>query len=313
MILQISMCRRGRTDLANRTFTRELLETAAPEAAARNLREIARINRWFGGHAALIRMMRHSAHSQERFSVLDVGAGSGDMGRCLVRHFPNAQVISLDHRTAHLRNAASPRVVADALRLPFRSQAFDFVLCSSVLHHFRDHEVIEMIAALRPFARRALLLLDLERHPLAYWFIPLTRRLLKWSELTVHDGTVSVASAFRLEELVSLACDAGASEIAARQHRPWFRISVTIPANAPESHSAGSPHEERRGQIATKQALDAARVQSISPAEKMVDPERVTCRKEAVGGSVSHTETKMEVGLLSRSNAPGSADVKHLA
>jgi hypothetical protein len=98
-----------------------------------------------------------------------------------------------------------------------------------------------MIAALRPFASRALLLLDLERHPLAYWFIPLTRRLLKWSELTVHDGTVSVASAFRLEELVSLACDAGASEIAARQHRPWFRISVTIPANAPEIHSAASP------------------------------------------------------------------------
>jgi SAM-dependent methyltransferase len=205
MTPQLSMGRRWRTNLANRTFTRELLETAAPEAAARNLREIARINRWFGGHAALIRMMRNFVHSQERFSVLDVGAGSGDMGRCLVGHFPNAQVLSLDHRTAHLRKAAPPRVVADALRLPFRSRTFDFVLCSSVLHHFQDHEVIEMIVALRPFARRSLLLLDLERHPLAYWFIPLTRRLLRWSPLTLHDGPVSVASAFRLDELVCLA------------------------------------------------------------------------------------------------------------
>jgi ubiquinone/menaquinone biosynthesis C-methylase UbiE len=92
-------------NMANRTFTRELLETAPPEAAARNLRDIARINRWFGGHAALIRMMRNFVHPQERFSVLDVGAGSGDMGQCLVRHFQNAQVISLDHHTAHLRNA----------------------------------------------------------------------------------------------------------------------------------------------------------------------------------------------------------------
>jgi SAM-dependent methyltransferase len=246
------MHRRRRTDLANRTFTRELLETAAPEAAVQNLRDIARINRWFGGYTALIRLMRNLVHSQKQFSVLDVGAASGDMGRCLIRHFPNAQVLSLDHRAAHLRNAPSPRVVADALRLPFQPRAFDFVLCSSVLHHFRDHEVIEMIAALRPFARRALLLLHLERHPLAYWFIPLTRRLLKWSPLTLHDGPVSVASAFRLDELVSLAHAAGASEIAARRHRPWFRVSVTIPANAPEIHSAGSPHEEWASQIATK-------------------------------------------------------------
>jgi hypothetical protein len=89
-------------NMVNRTFTRELLETAPPEAAARNLRDIARINRWFGGHAALIRMMRNFVHPQERFSVLDVGAGSGDMGQCLVRHFQNAQVISLETTTRPL-------------------------------------------------------------------------------------------------------------------------------------------------------------------------------------------------------------------
>jgi 2-polyprenyl-3-methyl-5-hydroxy-6-metoxy-1,4-benzoquinol methylase len=259
MTLTLNMRRGWRTDLANRTFTRELLETATPEAAVRNLREIARINRWFGGHAALIRMMRNLVRSQERFSVLDVGAASGDMGRCLTRLFPNAQVTSLDHRLAHLHHATSPRVVADAVRLPFRPRAFDFVLCSSVLHHFPDHEVVEMIASLRPFARRALLLLDLERHPLAHWFIPLTRRLLKWSPLTLHDGPVSVASAFRLDELASFARAAGASEIVARRHRPWFRVSVTIPTNAPEIHSASAAF------IRT----------SISPVKKMIDTERV--------------------------------------
>ena len=129
MTLQPKMCRTWQTTFANRTFTRELLETAPPEAALRNLREIARINRWFGAHAALIRMMRNLVRSQERFSVRDVGAGSGDMGGCLVRHFPNAQVLSLDHRPAHLRNAASPRVVADALKLPFQAGAS--TLCSA--------------------------------------------------------------------------------------------------------------------------------------------------------------------------------------
>jgi 2-polyprenyl-3-methyl-5-hydroxy-6-metoxy-1,4-benzoquinol methylase len=219
---------------SGRALQPELLECAGPEPADRNLRDIARINRWFGGHDALLRIMKDLVDSREQFSLLDVGACSGDMGRCILRHFRNASVISLDHREFHLRDAASPRVVADALHLPFPKQAFDFVLCSSVLHHFPDCEVVEMIASLRHFARRALLLLDLERHPLAYRFLPLTRRIFGWSPLTVHDGPVSVAAAFRLEELVSLARAAGSKAVVGRKHRPWFRVSVVVPAGPPE-------------------------------------------------------------------------------
>jgi SAM-dependent methyltransferase len=152
------------------------------------------------------------------------------MGRCLTRHFRNANVISLDHRLSHLRNGPSPRVVADALELPFPTGSFDFVLCSSVLHHFPDDRVIDMIAKLRLFARRALLLLDLERHPVAHHFLPMTKRVFGWCPLTVHDGPMSVAAAFRVEELASLATGAGATVLAARRHWPWFRISVVVPS-----------------------------------------------------------------------------------
>ena len=218
-----------------RALNPELLDFAGPTYADRNLRELARINRWFGGHRALLRTMRDLVHPQEQFTVLDVGAGSGDMGRCLTRHFPEAKVISLDHRPLHLRHAPSPRVVADALQLPFARRSFDFVLCSSVLHHFPDSGVVDMISTLRLFARRALLLLDMERHPLAYHFLPMTRKILGWGPLTVHDGPISVAAAFRMEELVSLTRAAGSSVAIARRHRPWFRLSVVIPAGTPES------------------------------------------------------------------------------
>jgi SAM-dependent methyltransferase len=227
--------RRGNLPVGSgRALERELLECAGPQSADRNLRDIARINRWFGGHDALLRILRGFVSPDERFSLLDVGAGSGDMGRCITRHFRNAKVVSLDHREFHLRDAASPRVVADALQLPFSKQAFDFVLCSSVLHHFPDFEVVKMIASLRHFAQRALLLLDLERHPLAHRFLPITRRIFGWSPLTLHDGPVSVAAAFRLEELLSLAAAAGATAVVGRKHRPWFRLSVIVPAHAPE-------------------------------------------------------------------------------
>jgi len=217
-----------------RALKPELLECAGPAHADRNLRELARINRWFGGHRDLLRAMRDLVHPRERFSVLDVGAGSGDMGRCLTRHFPKVKVVSIDHRLLHLRKAPSPRVAADALQLPFAKHAFDFVLCSSVLHHFPDCGVVETISTLRQYARRALLLLGLERRPFAYHFLPLTRKILGWGPLTVHDGPISVAAGFRLEELVSLA-RAGGSDVAfARRHRPWFRVSVAVPACPPE-------------------------------------------------------------------------------
>jgi SAM-dependent methyltransferase len=210
------------------------LEYAEPESADRNLRDLARINRLFGGHRALLRVMRDLVNPDEQFSLLDVGAGSGDMGRCIIRNFRNAKVVSLDHQGFHLRAAPSPRVIADALQLPFAKHAFDFVLCSSVLHHFPDCEVVEMIASLRHVARRALLLLDLERHSLAYRFLPMTRGIFGWSPLTLHDGPASVAAAFRLEELVSLAYAAGSNTVVGRKHRPWFRVSLVIPAGPPE-------------------------------------------------------------------------------
>jgi hypothetical protein len=164
-----------------------------------------------------------------------VGAGFGDMGKCLTRHFRHAKVVSLDHRPVHLRNAPLPRVVADGFRLPFAKHAFDFVLCSSVLHHFPDNGVVDMVSTMRLCARRALLLLDLERHPLAYHFLPMTRKILGWGPLTVHDGPISVAAAFRLEELVSLTRAAGSNVAIGRRHRPWFRLSVVVPACSPDS------------------------------------------------------------------------------
>lgn len=125
-------------------------------------------------------------HPMERFTLLDVGAGSGDMGQCVRAHYPRVRVASLDRRCFHLSRAGGPRVAADAFQLPFRHGTFDFVLCSSLLHHSPDSRATELISALRPFARRSLIILDLERRLLPYWFLPLTKWLLNRSHMTVR-------------------------------------------------------------------------------------------------------------------------------
>jgi SAM-dependent methyltransferase len=211
-----------------RVLKPELLDSAADESRNRNLDDIARINHWCGGHRTLLRVLRDLASPRERFSVLDVGAASGDMGECIREAFPNAMVLVTDYRLAHLRNAALPRLAADAFRLPFRPGAFDFVICSSVLHHFPDEAIVDLIRKTRSLARRALIIIDLERHLIPYYFLPMTRRLFGWSTLTLHDGPISVAAGFRAEELASLTRAAGASALTVRKHRPWFRLSAVV-------------------------------------------------------------------------------------
>ena len=213
-----------------RVIEPEGLACADPADAARNLRDLARINRWFGGHRTLLRLLQAQAGPGEPFTVLDLAAASGDMGRCIRRHFPNAAVTSMDIQEIHMREAAGPRVAGDAFRLPFRPRSFDFVLCSSLLHHFPDADVVELIAGVRPLARRALIIIDMERHRFAHRFLPWTRLLLGWSDLTVRDGSLSVAAAFRLEEFASLVSAAVAGPARVRRHRPWFRLSAVVPA-----------------------------------------------------------------------------------
>jgi 2-polyprenyl-3-methyl-5-hydroxy-6-metoxy-1,4-benzoquinol methylase len=233
---------------SRRVLQPELLETAGLALAKKNLHDMARINRWFGPHRALLRLMKDLVSPEEQFSLLDVGAGSGDMGKCILKRFRHAKVVSLDRRSTNLHNAQRPRVAADAFQLPFLPKTFDFVLCSSFLHHFPDSQVIELVAEVRRVARRALIILDLERHPLAYCFLPMTKGLFGWSPLTVHDGPVSVAAAFRPAELAALVRAAGADSTLVHRHRPWFRISAVVWACSAEE----AEHEPARVENASQ-------------------------------------------------------------
>ena len=75
-------------------------------------------------------------------------------------------------------------------------------------------------------ARRAVLVIDLERNPIAYYFLPWTRWMFGWDPVTVNDGAISVEAAFRPRELEALARRAGLENPRARAYRPAFRIGL---------------------------------------------------------------------------------------
>jgi SAM-dependent methyltransferase len=215
--------------LRERFIVPEMLDHAPPDVARASLRDLARINRYLGGYLVLRKMFARLVQPGEGFSVLDVGAASGDMGAAIRRRFPLARVTSLDYKPDHLAEAAEPKVAGDAFHLPFRPASFDYVFSSLFLHHFTDGQVVELFASFRTIARRAVLAIDLDRGPLAYYFLPNTRWLFGWHAITINDGQISVEAGFKRDELLGLARKAGLEGAQVRVHRPWSRLSLVAP------------------------------------------------------------------------------------
>jgi len=202
------------------------MDHASPEVARRSLEDLIRINRHFGGHSVLKQMVSRVIPKDERFSLLDIGAASGDTARVLQSAYPGATITSLDYNAVNLHRAPKPKVLGDAFALPFRPASFDYVICALFLHHFTDDAVIELLRNFYALARCGLFVSDLQRSVFAYYFLPITRLIYKWDWITVHDGMISVRAAFRKRELVRLAREAGIPCPEVRVHRPAFRIEL---------------------------------------------------------------------------------------
>lgn len=213
--------------LGARRVEHEILDGLPPEQARASLADLVRLNREFGGHTVLRGLLREVVEDPlEPFTVLDVGGASGDMAAVLGESCPGAFVTVIDHVASHMESVPGPKVCGDAFSLPFRDGSFDYAFSSLFLHHFDDRAVVRLLSEMGRVSRRGVLTIDLIRSPLAYWFIPATKFLFGWDSVTVNDGPISFAAAFRAPELRRLAEAAGLGDVRVRSHRPAWRLSM---------------------------------------------------------------------------------------
>jgi SAM-dependent methyltransferase len=185
----------------------EILDSDACPAAEveASLRDLCRMNRWFGGVATTRRMIERvaSATGNTNFSVLEVAAGFGQVPRLaaqqLVQKGITLDLTDLDRVRTHLLRG-NRAVVADALALPFPDCSFDLVSCSLFAHHLEPAELARFAGEALRVCRRAVLINDLVRHPLhlalVYAGFPLMR-----SYVSRVDGLASVRQAYVPEEM----------------------------------------------------------------------------------------------------------------
>lgn len=197
--------------------------------------ELQRVNRWLGDARALRQTLIAEIEklNLRRFSIIDVGAGSGELLAVIAawaqQSGRNAQLtgVELNARSAlaiaeRTRTFHEIRAVrADAFKLPFADNQFDYALCSLFTHHFPDAQVVTILRELQRVAARGIFVIDLHRHPVAYLFYTTIGRLFLHNRLIREDGALSILRSFKPEELLNLGQRAGLDNPRVERHFPY--------------------------------------------------------------------------------------------
>jgi ubiquinone/menaquinone biosynthesis C-methylase UbiE len=180
-----------------------------------NLRNLRIINRYLGCYRTVLRGLARLVNEQklDRFTLLDVGTGSGDIPTVIARWARRqqiaAQISGLEREASTVEEAVDQTrrsfakitiVRGDATAPPFGAGSFDFVLASQLLHHFTDEQIIALLRAWARLARRGIIVSDLVRHPVAYHGIRLLTKGFTRNTMTRTDAPLSVQRACTISE-----------------------------------------------------------------------------------------------------------------
>lgn len=208
--------------------------TYTPEEYEGCLVELRRVNAWLGDSKALRNTLLKEIARQglQSFSVLDVGAGSGELIRVAVQWARetnrSASLVGLELNERSARSILDQSaqfseissVQASGLVLPFPDRSFDYVISSLMLHHFDDEGAVGILREMGRVARRRIFVIDLHRNPVAYFFYTTVGNLFLHNRLIREDGALSILKSFKPDELEKLGQQAGLGNVTVEKHFP---------------------------------------------------------------------------------------------
>lgn len=219
-----------------RSYELERIDTGdyTPEEYERFLREIRFINRFLGDVRALEKTLLSEIEKTDspEFSVLDVGAGSGELLRVIaefaLKNKRKAKLFGLELNARSARAileesksfAEISAVRGDAFNLPFDDKSFDYAICSLFTHHFTDENVVRILKEMARVSRRKICVIDLRRSETAYRLYKIFCAVFRISALVREDGALSIRRSFTPPELEKLGRAANLAEISVAEYFP---------------------------------------------------------------------------------------------
>lgn len=205
------------------------------------LRHLRRLNKIFaapGPTVSGVEKLWNSMGRPGRLTILDVGAGSGDVNHKLL-HWAKKQGIDMQITLVDLTEEAceearqlfqdEPRVrvqCSDLTALP--DAAADIVTGSQFIHHFEGDQLVDMVNHMLRASRYGVVINDIHRHTVSYKAVWITTRLISRNRYIRHDGPLSVAKGFTDQDWQELKQRLN-HDTMTYEWRPLFRYSVVIP------------------------------------------------------------------------------------
>jgi 2-polyprenyl-3-methyl-5-hydroxy-6-metoxy-1,4-benzoquinol methylase len=187
-----------------------------------DLRNLEMMNRLFGGHAILKKIVEPWMRSDSRIEILDLATGAGDNPRFLASLAAtrgcearitavdaNPSTIAIAKKFAAENAPGAIEFVVDDIFKYEPGRQFDIVLCTLALHHFTRDQAVLLLARMRELSRGHVVVTDLCRSRLGTFGVWLLTHLWMRNPMTRHDGMLSMRRAWNLDEMRELADEAG--------------------------------------------------------------------------------------------------------
>ncbi|XID94726.1 SAM-dependent methyltransferase [Paenibacillaceae bacterium WGS1546] len=227
---------------ASRATKPELMDDATQggEELREALRHLGALNRIFGASGPLlygVGQLWRQLGKPRRLTLLDVGSGSGELNRALLRWAERNRVdliIVLADITEEAR-AEAERLYRQDSRVSFAkrdlfdlpSGSADIVTASQFVHHFPTERLPAVVERLLDIAKSGVVVNDIHRHWLPWTAVWIATRLISGNRYIRHDGPLSVAKGFKAGDFRQLRKELDQATIRWRW-RPLFRYSVIL-------------------------------------------------------------------------------------
>ncbi|KUP24084.1 methyltransferase domain-containing protein [Paenibacillus sp. DMB5] len=211
------------------------------EELSEALKHLRRLNRIFAAPGPTrdgVEKLWQAIGQPQKLSILDVGAGSGDVNVKLLE-WADRKGIELDIILVDMTEEAceearhlfrhEPRVSvmrADLQELDDASA--DIVTGSQFVHHFDGQQLVDMVDHMRRASRYGVVINDIHRHPVSYTAVWVVTRVISRNRYIRHDGPLSVAKGFKGRDWQELKRKLQADAMT-YTWKPLFRYSVVIP------------------------------------------------------------------------------------
>ncbi|GGI22031.1 methyltransferase domain-containing protein [Pedobacter mendelii] len=182
------------------------------------LDKIARINQLLGGNKVTlsgIKTLISGKPNKEIIRITDIGCGNGDMLRTLADYASknnlnfvlkgiDANKFTIEHAENLSKNYSNISYeCSDIFDDLAKDEPCDIIICTLTLHHFKDEDIIKLLANFKSSAKTGIVINDLERSALAYRLFKVLCFAFGLNDMSREDGLVSILRGFKKADLRS--------------------------------------------------------------------------------------------------------------